>query len=192
MEFEAGARHDAVCLTEERLRPDCFFTAPFSTAKSTERIEKGPVAPGLYPGKETPSGTRPRRANRLRAVRTGGVGKGQAECRDAVVATPRCSFCRGRVQQALSRVLRKGEADSQSSIQLHEFHPSCGVGAHWTCRRATTGNGRAKSPGIGREAVGVCAHAPLPTRNRYRLASAACFHPAAIGMVLAGLKQIEA
>ena len=50
------------------------------------------------------------------------------------------------------------------------------------CRRAPTGNGRAQSPGIGRETVRLCAYAHLPPRDRYRLASAACFHPAAIGI----------
>ena len=38
------------------------------------------------------------------------------------------------------------------------------------------------SPGIGRETVRLCTYAHLPARDRYRLASAACFHPAAIGI----------
>ena len=96
--------------------------------------------------------------------------------------TPGCSSCRRRVQQTLSRVLRKGEADSKSSIQLRQLHPGGRTGAQRPCRRAPTGNGRALSPGIGRETVRLCAYAHLPARDRYRLASAACFHPAAIGI----------
>ena len=38
------------------------------------------------------------------------------------------------------------------------------------------------SPGIGRETIGVRTYARLPPRNRYRLASAARFHPAASGL----------
>jgi DNA-binding transcriptional LysR family regulator len=50
-------------------------------------------------------------------------------------------FCRRRVQQTLSGVLRKGETDSKSSIQLRQFHPGCRTGAHRQCRCAATGNG---------------------------------------------------
>jgi LysR substrate binding domain len=95
---------------------------------------------------------------------------------------PICNFCRRRVQQAFSRVLRKDEADSKSPIQLREFHPGGGVGARRPCRRATSGNGRAQSSGIGRETIGVCTYAQLPSQDRCRLASAACFHPAASGL----------
>ena len=56
------------------------------------------------------------------------------------VAMPR-SVCRRRVQQTLSRVLRKSETDSKSSIQLRQLHPGCRTGAHRQCSRAATRNG---------------------------------------------------
>ena len=63
---------------------------------------------------------------------------------------PGCNICRGRVQQALSGVLRKGETDSKSSIQLRQFHPGAEAGALRPCRRAPAGNGR--SPVCGHRA----------------------------------------
>ena len=121
------------------------------------------------------------RPNRLRAVCAGGVGEGKGECDDIIVTTPRCNFCRGRVQGALSRVLRKGEVDSESSIRLRQFHG----GRSW-CTPAMPSRYFPKwsSPILGNrgETIGVCTYAQLPSRDRCRLASAACFHPAASGL----------
>ena len=93
------------------------------------------------------------RSDRLRSVRAGGMGEGERGCDDVVETTPGGNICRGRVQQALSGVLRKGEADSKSSIQLCQFHPGRRVGEHRQCRRAAAGNGRVKSSEVGRETI---------------------------------------
>ena len=128
----------------------------------------------------------------VRVIRTGGVGEGEAGGLDTIVAAARCNFCGRRVQQAFSGVLRKGEVDSQPSIQLRQFHAGRGTGARRSCRRAPTGNGRALSPAIGRERFDF---APMRTYGRE---IGIVWHPRLVSIrpqsesVLAGLKEIVA
>jgi hypothetical protein len=55
----------------------------------------------------------------------------------------------GEFNKAFSGVLRKGEADSKSPIQLREFHPGGGARALRACGCAPAGNGRAQSAVVG-------------------------------------------
>ena len=100
------------------------------TADVVKGLKEHSIDFGILPkvGRRRAAQIPPHRSTRVRAVRTGNVGEGDGECHNAIVTTACCGSCRRRVQRTLSRVLRKGEADAQSSIQLRQFHPSRGAG----------------------------------------------------------------
>jgi DNA-binding transcriptional LysR family regulator len=128
----------------------------------------------------------------LRAVCTGGVGEGEAGRHDAIVATPYCSFCRRRVQQAFSGVPRKDETDSRSPIQCASFPQ---VAELVRSGHAVALLPEMVEPNLRKSGVRRLEFAPM--RNYHREIGVV-WHPRLVsirpqaGLVLAGLKRIEA
>jgi hypothetical protein len=88
----------------------------------------------------------------------------------------------GEFNKRFRECCEKAKLTSNLRFSCASFTQGGRAGAQRPCRRDTTGNARALSPGIGRETIGVCAYAQLPSRDRCRLASAAWFYPAASGL----------